>query len=604
MIKHKFSFLLLLLFSFNVKANPTDLDNIIKITTDNYYNLCLENPEIEEVYDNLLLKKENLDELSRFIITSGKLQFANCSNRDSEYFFNQQFKQLTPSVKKALTSNYNYKNMLPNLIYSYQLSVGDYPFYNKNEYCDLLEELEGVSERKLTPYINLFQTVSCEKSSFLSRISDIKEILATHPKDRGLNSWGYYYIANKYYQLGLFRLDIEALEQAAKYEDSLESLYIHYSYIAIGYLRFNEFDKAREYIRLYQNAPSNLKKSHLYQIGELDILTTESFLKKDYLTTMKLFRKNLKLLDSKQSHVTITEFKYRYGRSCLEVGDINCAKKMVENILARQSTLNKNKDEKLLDFLTLYFIKINNYELAQEYFYLSESMSTQRFLTAQSSDTYNLITNLQNQSLKQSIQLSEKQVSERTNILIFSITILILISIFTYFIWSQKNIHKKQAETDELTNVYSRRYINSVAKNIMNQRRETDLSTLCVALIDIDDFKSINDTYGHDVGDEVLKKVSSITTQIIRKQDYFGRWGGEEFVILLCDTDITQAKLVMERVVSSISQTDFSPVSRSITISAGLTSLIEQKTFEELMKSADELLYSAKLNGKNKVICA
>jgi len=123
-------------------------------------------------------------------------------------------------------------------------------------------------------------------------------------------------------------------------------------------------------------------------------------------------------------------------------------------------------------------------------------------------------------------------------------------------------------------------------------------------MLDIDHFKSINDTFGHDVGDEVLKLVSAEMNQSIREVDLLGRLGGEEFAIILPETDLQGALIVAEKVRLAIEAFSLETEQGSVTftISIGVTQLSEAKeSNEDLIKQADALLYQAKHNGRNRI---
>jgi len=122
---------------------------------------------------------------------------------------------------------------------------------------------------------------------------------------------------------------------------------------------------------------------------------------------------------------------------------------------------------------------------------------------------------------------------------------------------------------------------------------------LSVLLIDIDHFKSVNDTYGHQTGDEVIKKIAEILRQTCRETDYIGRYGGEEFLILLTNTTLEQAQKFSERVRSNIENADFGAPS-PITISGGLNTY-KGENAKVLVHNADEALYLAKTKGRNRI---
>ena len=122
---------------------------------------------------------------------------------------------------------------------------------------------------------------------------------------------------------------------------------------------------------------------------------------------------------------------------------------------------------------------------------------------------------------------------------------------------------------------------------------------LSIIYFDIDHFKQINDTYGHKKGDFILKEVSKIILQNIRKTDIFGRWGGEEFIIILPFTDLENALILAEKLRKKIEEHDFDGI--NITISFGVTELKIDDNADTLINRADEALYKAKNKGRNRV---
>ncbi|MGO9377619.1 MAG: diguanylate cyclase, partial [Dissulfurispiraceae bacterium] len=162
---------------------------------------------------------------------------------------------------------------------------------------------------------------------------------------------------------------------------------------------------------------------------------------------------------------------------------------------------------------------------------------------------------------------------------------------------------RKLAITDGLTNIWNRRhFIHLTGRELERTRRYG--GQLAIAMIDLDDFKSINDTYGHDVGDDVLKKVAEIVRTTLRKVDIFARYGGDEFVIALPETGLSQAVKVAERLCQNVAELSLnsSCSPRHITVSIGLTITgADSADLMKLLKQADEALYQAKRKGKNRV---
>ena len=158
------------------------------------------------------------------------------------------------------------------------------------------------------------------------------------------------------------------------------------------------------------------------------------------------------------------------------------------------------------------------------------------------------------------------------------------------------------AITDELTGLYNRREIERRIKNSM-EKLKTDKTELTLVMLDIDFFKKVNDTYGHDVGDEVLKEVSAILKDYTDEQsgESAGRWGGEEFLILLPDKGVKEAMELAERIRRTVEQHDF-PTAKHLTVSMGVTCANADSNYHAVFINADQALYQAKESGRNQVV--
>ncbi len=159
------------------------------------------------------------------------------------------------------------------------------------------------------------------------------------------------------------------------------------------------------------------------------------------------------------------------------------------------------------------------------------------------------------------------------------------------------------ASVDPLTNCYNRRALNSyIGHHIANAKRYG--GDLSLVLFDLDDFKKINDLYGHSAGDEVLREVSAMVLSSIRRSDYLVRYGGEEFVLILPNTSFSAALELAERL-RAVIETRTIPVGKeriALTASFGVTALRNGEDFEALLAEADCMLYRAKAAGKNRVM--
>jgi diguanylate cyclase (GGDEF)-like protein len=165
------------------------------------------------------------------------------------------------------------------------------------------------------------------------------------------------------------------------------------------------------------------------------------------------------------------------------------------------------------------------------------------------------------------------------------------------------SISTRAAQTDELTGLKSRRAFFEHAQQLYNEC-ETNRLGLCAVMLDMDHFKHINDTYGHQVGDQVLRQMGVVISSSFRATDIHGRLGGEEFAVLLPDTSIEAAVKIAEQLVQTIAGLVIEPV-HCITASLGVASTdAGNKDLHSLMNNADKALYRAKALGRNQVAVA
>jgi len=170
---------------------------------------------------------------------------------------------------------------------------------------------------------------------------------------------------------------------------------------------------------------------------------------------------------------------------------------------------------------------------------------------------------------------------------------------------SSFTVIREMAIHDDLTGFYNRSHLMDLIESENNRSVRTG-SVFSLVMMDIDKFKKINDTYGHQIGDQVLRTFAAVIRSILRKTDFCGRYGGEEFLIVLTQTDLQAAKLFAERIRDCVENSffpDLGPDSR-VTVSIGLAEHRMQENIEKTISLADESLYKAKKRGRNRVECA
>ena len=154
--------------------------------------------------------------------------------------------------------------------------------------------------------------------------------------------------------------------------------------------------------------------------------------------------------------------------------------------------------------------------------------------------------------------------------------------------------------TDPLTKLYNRAHFDEVVNFIVKHQRKTDTDFVLV-ITDIDHFKSINDTYGHQIGDEALVSVANTLKDSLREDDLIARWGGEEFVIMLKNVTLDEAKTIIEKVRASVEKNKINGTINA-TASFGITKYILGEDIKKTFKRVDDALYEAKKSGRNRAV--
>lgn len=161
----------------------------------------------------------------------------------------------------------------------------------------------------------------------------------------------------------------------------------------------------------------------------------------------------------------------------------------------------------------------------------------------------------------------------------------------------------EKATKDALTKLFNRRKMTDLIEYEYDRAQRNTLP-FSIIITDIDHFKKVNDTYGHDCGDVVLEEISRALMSMIRKQDQVGRWGGEEFLLLLPETDTEGALTLAEKMRSKIEKSTYccGKTELKITMTFGISSFTDEKTDKTVIKEADLALYDGKNNGRNRCV--
>ena len=218
---------------------------------------------------------------------------------------------------------------------------------------------------------------------------------------------------------------------------------------------------------------------------------------------------------------------------------------------------------------------------------------------------------LENQLLSQQKKLQNAELNEaKREVESQNIFMAFIACISLFLAWflvklirGQKSLYRA-TRTDSLTGVANRRSLFELGERQLKAASE-DNTDFSILLVDVDDFKAINDSFGHKTGDTVLKEIALIGSDLLRHSDWIGRYGGEEFIVFLPETNLTQAEEIANRLCKAISLYRWNHIADySVTVSiGGASNTTKDLSFQSLINQADERMYKAKESGKNRVCC-
>ncbi|WP_394205767.1 diguanylate cyclase [Shewanella waksmanii] len=257
----------------------------------------------------------------------------------------------------------------------------------------------------------------------------------------------------------------------------------------------------------------------------------------------------------------------------------------------------QNDTDNALAALEQYLI-IHNELDAKQQTNLTTEMRT-RFNTERIEDENQQL--LQLQKIKEhELQIYEQNRLLQLAVIIMGFLLMLVVSVFAYKQTKRSKKMSSLAMTDHLTQLPNRRHTYKQGEAYFKQLPSSG-QQLSLILFDVDNFKKINDQFGHDIGDKALMGMANISVALMRENDLVGRVGGEEFLVLLPNTNAQQALLVAQRLIQSIAKTAITDISDDfyLTASAGVATQQSETDFSALLQNADNALYQAKSNGKN-----
>ncbi len=419
---------------------------------------------------------------------------------------------------------------------------------------------------------------------------------------------GYYYLGSVYYELYDDNKAIENFEKmlsiAQKHNYPLGKG-MYYMFTGLIYnsyedyaLALENFEKAQPYLEeavfdKYWIFP-NFEKNNKFMIDLITIILSDSKHKDDEFIELGNSFKNENW-----------SLKYSTMSRCgYELNKINAFREALYMLKEAKKTI------ELVEFGDMYnkFSGYLDYDLAYSYYSLGEFKNSSELLLDEAYASNNTKLEVErgeliNQKLREIESKELKRQSDRKTKVIIAITLLLIfLLIAVIIIVRQYRITEKLSQEvyersirDTMTGLFNRTEIINIYEKNINK----DIS---LSIIDIDDFKNINDTYGHSIGDIVIKDIADIIKDVVKDKGYAGRYGGEEFLIILNKSNDFNSKEILEEVRKTIENKKWFFKDSPITVSIGLLNESKGTSFNNGFKAADELLYLAKRNGKN-IIC-
>ncbi len=420
-------------------------------------------------------------------------------------------------------------------------------------------------------------------------------------------------------------------EEAVKYNHQILSILltegdklsvsILYNDIGMNYLRMNQFESAEEFIQKSLELSTEIQDE--IGVAYANRYLAETAIHKNELSKAEAYYKNAltifdKYVDSKMRVETSIAFIELLLNRLNRPADAQLVLISIQEAIDKRSY----KPEQLVFYKLKHELEKKQNRYDRSLSALEQVIQLEKDIHQQEkeSDLQQLMVKYEadkidadNQLLQQENELKQLRIIEqKSKNMILTLVIAIVLTIVSALIiillrqLKIRNKFKTMALHDELTNAPNRRAIMNVGQREFDHSKRSD-KQLTIALLDIDHFKNFNDIYGHDVGDEVLKLFSDACRNSIRSNDEYGRFGGEEWLIVLRDAQPHHIEQVFSRIkdyltdtVSSIEQL---PSEIKLTFSLGATQLLDtDENLETLIKRADDNLYKAKNAGRNQFI--
>jgi diguanylate cyclase (GGDEF)-like protein len=398
---------------------------------------------------------------------------------------------------------------------------------------------------------------------------------------------------------------------------------VGYSNLASSYIALNDFENAEMMYLKLLNESSN-KDFIRHKFEALSGLGNLHINKKDYIKAIDFINQAELLIDEEgQIDLRVNIFIDK-AVALIELKYFSLA----ENSLDKAENILSGMDEYSSMYQSLSVMKtrallLSKTDRSLSAYYL-QSKYIEKFIKLKNNKSKKIIEDirikyeteqseikndaLQKENELSAIKLNQSEIDkyeQEVKMVIMSLFLLVFAGMLGYQFVLKRRL-TIAATTDGLTSVMNRRFLTIMGEELTS-RSYSQKKPLSVIMLDVDHFKSINDNFGHAVGDDVLKKVSDISQSAMRKGDCFGRWGGEEFVAVLPDSNSDASDKVAQRMKKALSDYDWSEfgISYKVTASIGVVSCVKiskEISFTLLVDKADEAMYRAKKTGRNRIV--
>ncbi len=350
----------------------------------------------------------------------------------------------------------------------------------------------------------------------------------------------------------------------------------------------------------------------LFQMASIDIAD------KDYQQALTRLNEALPQFKSAAAHPMEAQSRLSMVSVYLGTDKLDNALSQLEAATSIINTLtNDELHQTLHEHWSDYYQRIGNYEAALKHYKMSVNFMQKVQQQTRDKQVQEIMVRLEikeqettNELLKKENELQQLELQEQQTsyylliwIIISGFLVVIIVSAFLYQQWKARKNFAELALKDDLTNAPNRRAIVRICKKGLEQAQEQQRQ-LALAVVDFDYFKTINDQFGHDVGDNVLKRFAAVAKQSLRNHDSFGRLGGEEWLMVFFDASKEDAKNIFERITEELNKSpiDGLPNDYRVAFSMGFTNAHPDDSFDSLYKRADKVLFEAKDKGRERLI--